>query len=515
MQENLKKEMLLKVLRCSAICLLLLLVIAILLVAVLAPVFTSKGVASAIDISLPDNGKVGANIVNVSDFSVDFTYFTNYVTDNWRIVSGASLLYNEGVSHTFNSNGVGQLLYIFNPHLSSSMVGSDYILSIGCSSGVYSVVSRNISLGNYTGDPITTPSGIRIRLRSNSNDTIFIQFSSVDSSVSSELVIYWVKLELGSTFTGYVPNYENSIAVLNNKLNQANADKVELQTQYNNLLNSMDFSTFNSVDLVSTLPYPSSVGGTPIFSSKVITASFNGSSYGGYYYYRSSVENSGLARNYLCQFDIGSTLPANSDIKLTYDAIFPYQGSFPSDCYVLLSLSNFGLSSDSSNLKSTVVAIPSSDFINGSIILNINHDVNYIAFDLGVSNGSGGYNIIDLGMPDKLNNIYQGLFIYNFVVSGRGSNFNVAIENANKQGYNKGYQEGKIAGETVGYQLGVKDQGDYTFMGLLGAVFDAPIQAFKGLLNFEILGVDMTAFVSSLFALAIIVLIIKISLGGK
>ena len=88
-------------------------------------------------------------------------------------------------------------------------------------------------------------------------------------------------------------------------------------------------------------------------------------------------------------------------------------------------------------------------------------------------------------------------------------------ETIRQEGYNQGYQEGKVAGREVGYQEGVADQGDYTFMGLLGAVFDAPIQAFKGLLSFEVLGVDMTAFVSSLFGLAVILLIIKLVLGGK
>lgn len=90
-----------------------------------------------------------------------------------------------------------------------------------------------------------------------------------------------------------------------------------------------------------------------------------------------------------------------------------------------------------------------------------------------------------------------------------------AQETIRQEGYNQGYQEGKVAGREVGYQEGVADQGDYTFMGLIGAVFDAPIQAFKGLLSFEVLGVDMTAFVSSLFGLAVILVIIKLILGGK
>ena len=83
------------------------------------------------------------------------------------------------------------------------------------------------------------------------------------------------------------------------------------------------------------------------------------------------------------------------------------------------------------------------------------------------------------------------------------------------QAYNDGFSNGRNAGYQQGFNAGVNDNNDYSFFGLIGAVFDAPISAFKGLLSFEVFGVDMTAFVSSLFALAIIVVIVKIALGGK
>lgn len=288
----------------------------------------------------------------------------------------------------------------------------------------------------------------------------------------------------------------------------------KLKSQYDDLLNSMDFSTFNSVDLNSTKPLvQSSTMGNAIGSS-AITANYNAVDYGGYWYFRNSVEKNPYSLA-LSEFDIGSTLLAGSDIKISYDALFPYNGTFADNVGVVLSFSNYGVYSTASNLKGQYVFIPASDFIGKEFIYNFDFDVNYIAFGVGTFDSSSNtYGDITLGY-DINSSVKQGVFISNFVVKGRGSNFSVAIDNANKQGYNKGYQEGKVAGETIGYQQGVKDQGDYTFMGLLGAVFDAPVQAFKGLLSFEVLGVDMTAFVSSLFALAVIVVIIKIALGGK
>lgn len=98
--------------------------------------------------------------------------------------------------------------------------------------------------------------------------------------------------------------------------------------------------------------------------------------------------------------------------------------------------------------------------------------------------------------------------------SGYQSGYDKGALEGNQTGFNQGYSEGSSVGYNKGYSAGVNDSNQYTFMSLIGAVFDAPISAFRGLFNFEILGVNMTAFVSSLFALAVIVVIIKIALGG-
>ncbi len=293
-------------------------------------------------------------------------------------------------------------------------------------------------------------------------------------------------------------------------------ERDEWKQMYDKLVNDMGFSTFNSVDLVSTKPDSISVGGMPILSSRATTATYNGVNYGGYWYYRSNVENAGSNRAFLCEFDVGSTLIANSDIKLTYNAIFPYNLATPDNVVVVLGLSNFGASSNASNYKEHIIVIKKEDFVNGSIVVNVPFDVNYIAFELCTyDSSSGALDKLDLSMPNVTDGKYQGIFISNFVVSGRGANFNTVIDNANKQGYNKGYQDGKTAGYDVGFQAGVKDNGDYTFMGLLGSVFDAPISAFRGLFDFEILGTNMQGFVLALLTLSVIVVIIKIALGGR
>lgn len=81
--------------------------------------------------------------------------------------------------------------------------------------------------------------------------------------------------------------------------------------------------------------------------------------------------------------------------------------------------------------------------------------------------------------------------------------------------YNSGYEQGKLAGYNDGYNAGKDVSDNYTFLGLIGAVFDAPIEAFKGLFNFDILGVNMQGFVLAMLTLAVIILVIRIALGGK
>ena len=60
-----------------------------------------------------------------------------------------------------------------------------------------------------------------------------------------------------------------------------------------------------------------------------------------------------------------------------------------------------------------------------------------------------------------------------------------------------------------------KGDTDYSFFGLISAVIDAPIKAVTGLLNFDLLGVNMFSFVTSLFSLAVILMLIKFILGTR
>lgn len=120
-------------------------------------------------------------------------------------------------------------------------------------------------------------------------------------------------------------------------------------------------------------------------------------------------------------------------------------------------------------------------------------------------------------------NSWLALFdLSNYVSLSSDSYINIGYQNA-KLYYDElirtKTQESFLQGKNQGYELGFTEGkaqvGNYTFTSLIGAVFDAPLEAFRGLFNFEILGTNMQGFVLALLTLSVIIVVIKYALGGK
>lgn len=79
----------------------------------------------------------------------------------------------------------------------------------------------------------------------------------------------------------------------------------------------------------------------------------------------------------------------------------------------------------------------------------------------------------------------------------------------NQTQYDSNYTNGKNVGYSTGYNKGVADSNDYTFIGLIGSVIDAPIQAFTSLFNFDLLGFNLLNFVKALFTLMVIIVVAR------
>ena len=99
--------------------------------------------------------------------------------------------------------------------------------------------------------------------------------------------------------------------------------------------------------------------------------------------------------------------------------------------------------------------------------------------------------------------------------NGYTNGYNQGLVDGNSQGYQEGYNAGHGVGYADGYNAGRNDGSDYSFNGLIGAVIDAPVSAFTSLLNFELFGINILGLVTGLISVGIIILIVKICMGGR
>lgn len=175
--------------------------------------------------------------------------------------------------------------------------------------------------------------------------------------------------------------------------------------------------------------------------------------------------------------------------------------------------------------------------ITESYVMVVRDDyVDYRLYDKGsvVAHSSSSKNYILTFVFREYNSIKGSLQIYipfDFVVSDNAPYIlNTPVDtryyNANSndyynQGYNNGYLDGSKDKNSYGnneyhrgYNAGVESANKYSFLGLISAVIDAPVRAFTSLFNFEILGVNLSAFMFGLLTLALIIFIVKLFLGG-
>lgn len=78
-----------------------------------------------------------------------------------------------------------------------------------------------------------------------------------------------------------------------------------------------------------------------------------------------------------------------------------------------------------------------------------------------------------------------------------------------QNGYSSGYAAGNSYGYNIGYDAGVNSTEAFNFFRLFSSVFDAMINSFQGMFNFDILGVNLAGFLLSLLTLSIVVFVVR------
>lgn len=157
---------------------------------------------------------------------------------------------------------------------------------------------------------------------------------------------------------------------------------------------------------------------------------------------------------------------------------------------------------------------------------------------LGINTYKSGVMIIENGTTVNPNHIkYPTVFCatannYTFANPNQGSPLRIDqvlfsrsrlyvlelnTENIRFEGYREGltYADSRVntrsASYIAGYNAGA--EGNYTFLGLMSAVVDAPVKAVAGIFNIEILGYNMLYFITGLLTIGLVFFIVR-KLGG-
>ena len=158
--------------------------------------------------------------------------------------------------------------------------------------------------------------------------------------------------------------------------------------------------------------------------------------------------------------------------------------------------------------------------ISGSDIESIYNAGYNAGYNDGVNDGnSSGYNSgynagYNAGYSAGLNTSNNSNYT-NGYNAGYNDGYTSGVNDGNSSGYSEGYDDGYDVGVSYGYNEGVNDSNQYTFYNLFGAVLDAPVKVFSSLFNFNLLGVNLLGLITGLFTLAVIILVIKLVMGGK
>lgn len=87
-------------------------------------------------------------------------------------------------------------------------------------------------------------------------------------------------------------------------------------------------------------------------------------------------------------------------------------------------------------------------------------------------------------------------------------------------GYSEGYGSGASDGYAEGYQNGLNDgiNTDATTLTIFNGILSislVPINFFLGIFNFEILGINITGFITALVSVLIVIILVRLIFGGK
>lgn len=88
--------------------------------------------------------------------------------------------------------------------------------------------------------------------------------------------------------------------------------------------------------------------------------------------------------------------------------------------------------------------------------------------------------------------------------------YSEAFQDGLNRGDQLGYLRGKTDGYENGYRNGVADSSNYSFLGLMSSVVEAPVNVVSQMLDFEVLGFNIKIFFYSMISVALFIFVIKL-----
>lgn len=227
----------------------------------------------------------------------------------------------------------------------------------------------------------------------------------------------------------------------------------------------------------------------------------------GTYYYLSQDNESGYTDSY--KFDVLTRSWSEISFDLSKTGVSDFYGYAVTNFkyYIIIHLLDW--STSSINYIYSYMGI-------SNYYYNVGYNAGYNAGYIGGSSGdiaqayNNGYNA---GFTAGLNET-QSTYYNNGYNVGYNAGYTAGIQDNQQNVYQNGYNAGYDNGFDIGKTEGITSANDYSFLGLIGAVVDAPLNAFKSLFNFNILGVNLLDFIFGILTLIITIYIIKLVRGG-
>ncbi len=263
----------------------------------------------------------------------------------------------------------------------------------------------------------------------------------------------------------------------------------------------------STVDIYSFMPF--GVNGNLIYTqgaAPTVSADFNGTA--GYYGVKSSFAANGVSNV------IKAGTPFSLDMAFARSSSSKISGIYTNVDYTILFLDKsmnpiYYNSSYSGDYYINNTILGMDNVSNGMLLSDVltSGDVHFYNFPVDVY----GIMLVSYHKANEIAHAYSltARFLGDFKSQeAYDTGFNAGVNSVNKNDiYHQGYNDG--------FNVGSADGANYSFLSLIGAVIDAPISAFTGMFDFTLLGVNLRSFILAMLTLAIVIVLIRIALGGK